>query len=61
MKWLPSINVAKEEGLNDNSSRDTSVQLYTKNRQGQFELYPPPTIFQRVVSFFKSLKYSDFD
>ena len=36
-------------------------QMYTLDKDGQFQLFPPPSMYQRVITFLKDLRASDFD
>ena len=36
-------------------------QIYTLGKDGQFQLFPPPSMYQRVLTFLKDLRQSDFD
>ena len=35
--------------------------LYTKDSKGQYQLFPPVSMYQQVLTFLKDLRLSDFD
>jgi hypothetical protein len=61
VKWLPNDHAEEPVAQRAKNYAGTTVPLYTRDRFGQYHLVPRPSLFQRAVSFFKSLSLSDFD
>jgi len=63
-KWHSNSNQGKVQGGQEGTKPRlpySDTQMYTLGKDGQFQLFPPPSMYQQVLTFLKDLRASDFD